>query len=133
MFKVTEVLLMKQFNLGLFIIAIASKWWLLVPVLAFIAGALAFIQQQGSQSVKWTYIVVCAIWGGGFGILFFTSALKRGKGVVAPLLSAFVMVVLAVVTGLILTWEMERTLAVSVVGLGLGLIAPKWITHLNLG
>jgi hypothetical protein len=128
-----KIFKMKQFNLGLMIIFIASKWWVLTLFLTLVAGVLAYIKQMGASTFSWPYVITCGLWGGGVGLLFFTSNVRRGQGIVAPLLSASVMVAIAATTGFMLAWDVERTLIVAAGGLVLGLLAPRWISYLNLG
>lgn len=124
---------MKSFNLGLVVIAIASRWWLLTLFLAGIAGIMAFLKQWGSQPFQWTYVFVSAIWGAGAGLLCYTSTIKFANGIAATLVSGCLLSAIAGISGLILDWNLTRTVATAAVGFVLGATASKWIPHLNLG
>ncbi|GHU06975.1 hypothetical protein FACS1894158_14650 [Betaproteobacteria bacterium] len=112
--------------------AIVTRWWLMVVVLASIGGFLELMNQLGSQSFSWLYVAVRALWGGGLGLLFVVGNVNKGKGIVPHLLSVSVMVVVAGITGSVLTWEFERTLWVMLGAAVLGLIANKWVPSINL-
>ena len=124
---------MKRFLLAEMIIAVASRWWLVVIVLACIGGFLAFVKQIGSNPISWNYVVVCTMWGAGLGFLFVVSSVNKGKGAVPLLLSVMVVATVAGVTGWVLEWDSEKALIAVVGGAVLGLSARWWAPRINLG
>lgn len=123
---------MKRFLFGSILIAIATRWWLSIPMLAAIGGLLGFLKQAGSMPASWNQVVVSAVWGAGLGFLFVVGGAKPTRRFVIPVLSALVMLVTTVLTGLLLNWSLRQTIAVGLGAVVLGLIAGKWATHINL-